>query len=88
MITKLEKLNRKLDIARAKYDGAIGNIEAEIIKLTGCDNIVSTDFSGDGLGIGLSDDPNITHTPIETLIKILEEKGSLDKDDILNNTSL
>jgi hypothetical protein len=87
-MTELEKLNNKLNKQRGKYDSAVACVIMEVERLVKSYNLVGADLPGDGLGIGIQEDPLLTHAPIETLIDILNDKGSLTIDDIINNKSI
>lgn len=80
---KLEKLKNKYDGCRAALDNAIDNVEMEIAKISGIDNIQCNDLANDGLGVRIDEDDNgNTHVSIRDLVETLEKTGIITREDL------
>jgi len=77
--TKLNHINRH----RSALSVSIDSLVSEISEIAGID-LISNDFAGDGLGIGLSEDDELeingyvaqTYMPIEDVLAIIKETGT------------
>ncbi len=86
-MSRLEKLNHKLDKRREKYKKAIKEIEIEIKKLTGCeDDVIAAKDTADGVVICYTKNNTAVSVPIDYLNKILDNTGKLTIDDMVENT--
>jgi len=75
---RLKTLERK----RGEYQAAIDDLIEELEELSGLE-LISNDFPGDGLGIGIDIGGIPTYCGVWDLLAIIEEKGTFTKDDII-----
>jgi len=75
---RIESLNKKVDLARAKYKKAMQAVVNALEKYSEIE-LESNDFDDDGFAISLFEAD--VHIPIEDVIEIIRNEGRLCEDD-------
>jgi len=79
---RVRKRLKALETKRGEYQTAIDVVVAELEELSGLE-LISNDFPGDGLGVGIDEGGIPTYCGVGDLLAIIEEKGTFTKDDII-----
>ena len=79
---RVRRLLKALERKRGEYQTAIDVVVAELEELSGLE-LISNDFPGDGLGVGIDKGGIPTYIGAGDLLAIIEEKGTFTKDDII-----
>lgn len=75
-VKKLNILLKKLNLARNKYDSAIGNLICKLSEVIG-EDVLYNDFPGDGLAVATeAQNRNDTYIGIEHAIAAIKETGT------------